>query len=307
LVYWFIGLLVYWFIGLLVYWFIGLLVYWFIGLLVYWFALALNRTGEPRMRFSAVIAATLALASSRAEASVIFDNFQDVRALKLVGKTKVVQSSDGYVLRLVPDAGGQCGAVFLKKPFRLGSWDSFTTQFQFRVTSPPRNAPSDGFTFFLAKTTHRLGSCPNGHSLDYQGLPDSIAVAFDTYYDSGTDAAPNLVAVDLDGDIDNRGDPDNSWGQPYHQSDCKTTPTPAGCLSDGQVWTVTVTYNGGFINVTVQDGAKSPVRVVKNYALKAHVTLDGDTPYVGFTAATGFGYANFDILNWKMYNAASTP
>ncbi len=103
----------------------------------------------------------------------------------------------------------------------------------------------------------------------------------------------------MDGDVRTYGNPADSWGQPYGQSDCSTAPTPAGCISDGQIWTATIIYDGALLNVVVQDGDSAPYQVITNYPVDLTKALGGTVAYVGFTAATGGGFANFDVLNWQ--------
>jgi hypothetical protein len=262
------------------------------------------------MRKFLLLGALIAAQASPAAAAIKYHQFKNLTNLTVVGNAAGTKTGDGHVLRLVPQLNYQSGAFYATAPVTLGKNGAFSTQFQFRVTGPAGALWADGLTFFLAQSPTGVGTGDNtGQYLGYSGVPNSIAVEFDTYYNGGFDAAPNEVAVDTDGSVETINNPAGSWGQPYGQGDaCNNNgPTQAGCMSDGEIWTATITYDGTLINVTVQDGSNAPFQVITNYPLNVLSTIGTQSVYAGFTGATGGLFADFDVLNWDFYSKKSLP
>lgn len=79
-------------------------------------------------------------------------------------------------------------------------------------------------------------------------------------------------------------------------------------MSNGNIWTATITYDGAHLNVTLSDPAEgSTFTAIDNYAINISSLLGTNTAYVGFTGSTGSGYENEDILNWEFSNTATLP
>ena len=172
---------------------------------------------------------------------------------------------------------------------------AFETTFQFQIHGSPTNEWSDGLTFVLAANPTGLGSTSNpGGDIGYSGVTNSVAVIFDTW------RFENTVAVVTDGNLALVNSPLN-WANPYGKTGCVTNgPEPALCLADGDVWTAKIKYDGVYLNVWVEDGSNATDHVINNYKIAISSFLGTQTPYVGFTAGTGGGYADYDLLNWKM-------
>jgi hypothetical protein len=239
---------------------------------------------------------------AHAETLIQFPNFADVASLTFAGNAAgPVTVQNTPVLRVVPAIGNQSGAVYLTTPITLGPDGQFSTTFQFRVRGTHMAEWSDGLTFVLAASADGLGAAgATGGYLGYQGVPNSVAVEYDTYYGPG-DALPNEVAVTTDGNTATIDNPAGSAGQPYGVASCETYgPNQAGCLNDGKLWTTTISYDGRFMNVKVQDGDAAPVQVITKYPIKLIKTLGTTTVYAGFTAGTGGGYADFYVYDWSL-------
>jgi hypothetical protein len=223
-----------------------------------------------------------------------YRSFADVSAFSFAGSAAAATTGIGnQVLRLVPDQVSQSGSAYLATPLLLGPDGAFSTAFRFRIHGASDNQWSDGLTFVLAAAPAGLGaSSAAGGNLGYQGVANSLAVEFDTYFNSDTDAAPNEVAVDTDGSISVIDGQGQGCGVSGRQ--------PPSCLADAAEWTARITYDGHLINVTVQDGTNPVVPVVTNYPVNLRAVLGGTTAYVGFTAGTGAGHADFDVLGWAM-------
>ena len=208
--------------------------------------------------------------------------------LTCVGNT----TSTTPVLRLTPAATGQSGAAYNKTAVTLGGGGVFSTAFQFQFTKTGGIAPADGITFVLAANPTGLGI--GGGGLGYQGVGNSVAIEFDTF-DNGEVGASNHVAVDTNGALNGTG------VSPYGVSSCSSfVPTP-GCMSNGDVWTVNIAYNGTNLTVSVQDGANAVQNLI-NAPIDIPSLLGTNNAFVGFTAGTGAGFENQDILNWQFAN-----
>ena len=70
-------------------------------------------------------------------------------------------------------------------------------------------------------------------------------------------------------------------------------------MSNGDVWTVNIGYDGTDLNVFIQDGSGAVDHVIDNYAIDIASFLGTDDAFVGFTSGTGSGWENHDILNWQ--------
>jgi hypothetical protein len=255
------------------------------------------------MRFWAIGLALAGWTGAHADTLIKFPNFADVASLTFAGDaTGPVTVKQQSVLQLVPQLTYQSGAAYLTTPITLGPRGEFATSFQFRVTGSNAAYWSDGMTFVLAASPAGLGgSGATGGYLGYQGVANSVAVEFDTYYSPSSDKLPNEVAVTTNGNTSTIENPSGSAGTPYGVTQCEGNgPGQAGCLNDGKLWSAMITYDGTYMNVTVQDGNAAQVQVITNYKLDLRKALQTATVYAGFTAGTGEGYADFDVYNWSL-------
>lgn len=226
-----------------------------------------------------------------------------------MGDATTATTSDGTVLRVTPAAGGQSGAAYSTSAFTLGANDTFSTQFQFRFTSAGGIDPADGITLVLAASPTGLGV--GGGAIGYGGVANSVAVEFDTYNNGSPDGnSSNHVAIDEDGHInDGTSMSDQALTNVYGISTCNfgtSTPNTAnGCMSNGHLWTVNISYNGSKLTVTLDDPAEgSTFTAISNYSIDIASILGTQNAYVGFTAGTGSGFENHDIVDWSFANTA---
>lgn len=80
-----------------------------------------------------------------------------------------------------------------------------------------------------------------------------------------------------------------------------------GCMSDGDLWTALITYDGTYLNLALTDGSDVTENPISNYAIDVGSYLGTSTAYVGFTGAAGEGFENEDILNWEFSNTSTLP
>lgn len=264
----------------------------------------------PRLFAAGGAVIALALSPAHAVAGILFNfsGFSSATSLTLVGSASTPTTSDGTVLRLTPASASQSGAAYSTIPVTLGPGNTFSTQFQFRINNPGGYTTADGFTFIVGTSTTGLGS--GGAGMGYQGSGgNSMAIEFDTYMNSRTglavDNSSNHVAIDLNGVLNN-----TSLTNVYGVASCgfpsyfgESPYTAPGCLANGDLWTVVIGYDGANLTVTLTDPAKgSTFTALNNYPVNLASILGQNTAYVGFTAGTGAGYENHDILNWSFAN-----
>lgn len=274
------------------------------------------KTDKKRVIQTPILVLALTTVSMQARAvEYNYSNFSSTSGLTLIGNAETASTTDGTVLRVTPASGGQSGAAYMTTPVTLGAADTFSTQFQFRFTNPGGWDPADGITFVLAASPTGLGG--SGVGMGYAGVPNSVAIEFDTYnnagYGLGDDDgnSSNHVAIDTDGNLTNTdlanvygngscGFPGGNPGQnPY---------TVAGCMSNGDLWTAKISYNGSLLSVSLDDPAESSTfNAIQAYPIDIASYLGTNSAYVGFTAGTGAGWENHDIVNWDFANTATLP
>jgi hypothetical protein len=194
-------------------------------------------------------------------------------------------------LWLTPAEQHQAGSVFTTDEVVFGRNYEFGTFFQFLMTNPGPGGASDGITFVLqAQSANALGA--NGGSLGYTGITPSVAVEFDTWHNVGVDLNDNHVGILTSGQFIEI-DPQT----PYGVRNCQ--PTGAfGCMSNGDLWSVWIDYDGTNLNVAVADNSVTRPANIISYPIDLSVLLGGNSAFVGFTAGTGDGFENHYILNW---------
>ena len=248
--------------------------------------------------FAAIVAA-MGVAPAEAAVVIAYPGFTGACSgggLTCVGSTTV---TGGGALRLTPAAFNQAGAGYSTTAIALGAGATFSTTFQFLITGRGGIAPADGLTFVVAAATAGLGSLGGG--LGYQGVPNSVAVEFDTF-NNGEVGTSNHVGVDSNGVLANNG------VSPYGVSNCTSNVGYVfGCMSNGDIWTATIDYDGStnLLDVYVQDGASAVQHIISGMSINISALLGTTTAFVGFTSATGGGFANHDILNWSLANDRS--
>lgn len=253
-----------------------------------------------RTLFTLAALAGVALAPQARAAIVInYANFTGTcgTTLTCVGTTAVTGSGD---LRLTPPIGSAGGAGYSTTAIALGAGATFSTSFQFRMSQAGGIDPADGFTFVVSQATAGLGGVGGG--LGYAGVGNSVAIEFDTY-NNGEVGGSNHVGLDVNGSLSSL-----TSTSPYGVSNCTFGNYGAtGCLSNGNIWSAFINYDGTtqMLNVSVQETGSPLISLITNYNIDIAAVLGSNNAFVGFTAATGAGYQNHDILNWQLANDTS--
>lgn len=190
------------------------------------------------------------------------------------------------VLRLTEAKAYQAGAAWYAFPVHVQS--GFQTVFRFKTDRDG----SDGFAFVIQDASlASLGG--NGGSLGYDGIPNSMAIEFDTYGNSAYgDSNGNHISVQT------RGVQPNSVHHQYSLNSSTNIPS----ISDNRPHTVKVAYVPGQLQVFLDDLQNARLTVAVDLNRLLYLT-EGEA-FVGFTAGTGAGYETHDILNWSFVSAS---
>jgi len=239
------------------------------------------------------------------------------------------------VLRLTTNSIFQTGSAWFNTPQTVAG--TFSTTFTFQL-SGTNTYIADGFAFLIQNSPagtsalDAVSSGTDGCSLGFGqitsgnctattgGIPKSVAVEFDTYQDTDiSDPSGNHVSVQSCGTNPNTVDPtcrlrDNSNlfdgnGNPINLADGYThivtvTFTPSGACSN--------TSCPGVLDVILDSNDVFPAVAGNNPQPEgiafdmASLGLTNGTAYLGFTAATGGGDDNQDILNWTFQLGAQS-
>jgi hypothetical protein len=176
----------------------------------------------------------------------------------------------------------------------------FDTRFLFRISEPGGlDDGADGLAFVIQNHGNRAlggyggaGGFASGdgiHSGAGPGIPHTLAVFFDTHKnDEAGDPSGNFLTVSMNGPAGAVRWP------PKRLALVKKLPFK---LKDGKEHRAHIRYQPPVLTVYV-DERKDPI-------LRTVIDAEG-MAYVGFTASTGGGWANHDILDWDWQPAVSS-
>jgi hypothetical protein len=206
----------------------------------------------------------------------------------------------GNALRLTGPKKYNTGAAWAKEAQPLSN--GFETSFSFRLTEPADNeyGGADGFAFVLqtegpnaiagrgAAGGFSLGRGSNNPKK--KAIPRSLAIFFDTFKnDEEEDLSGNSIGVFTNGD---------GYWLPRRLA---INATPAVNLKDQKVHEARIIYQRPQLSVFI-DG-----QLVLDAAVDVEsVVGKGGKGFVGFTAATGEGFQNHDILTWTFNSEAAS-
>ena len=191
--------------------------------------------------------------------------------------------TNGTSMQLTSGGADETNAAFFYLPVDI---DTFTTDFDFRVTKGSSAQPGNGFTFTIQnKAVNALGGVGGG--LGYAGIPNSLAIKFDCFTPVGAGtsstglylngAAPTVPALDLSANN--------------------------VILSSGDLMHAHITYDGTNLYWSIQDMTSSTLEVFYNtVAINIPNVIGSNSAYVGFTAASGSAVSTQDILDWTFSN-----
>jgi serine/threonine protein kinase/Tfp pilus assembly protein PilF len=224
--------------------------------------------------------------------TIRFNSFSDPNGLQLLGSTSLVEGQ----LRLTHLDPHSAGAAWTteKQLVALG----FETAFTFRL-----KGGGGGFAFVIQNHgPTSLGTCGGGQGYgaayntdgsgrllsDDRGIPNSLAVEFDTYFNHANDD-PNSDHIS----VQTNGTDTNSV---HHAFSLATALAPCD-FDDGNVHSARIRYVPGTLTVFV-DRSTEPVLSIAA-ELAAILQLDRGRAWVGFTAGTGTVVHTHDVLSWE--------
>jgi hypothetical protein len=255
-----------------------------------------------------LLVGTAACIATTAQAAVLisYPDFSSTAGLTLVGST----AQSGNQLQITPANFGQAGSAYSTSPVTLGTSATFSTTFQFQFTNAGGvvGSPADGITFVLAASPNGLGG--SGGALGYGGVNNSVAIEFDTYDNTpfvNDGSSSNHIAILENGHVDATSDINlvNAYGVQTCNFNPANPNTAPGCMSNGDLWTATIGYDGTDLSVTVQDGAAAPFTVYASVPIDIASLIGTTTAFVGFTGGTGSGFEQQNVLNWSLANDTS--
>jgi len=229
----------------------------------------------------ALVASAL-LGRPAAGQTIVYPDFSSTAGLQLNGSA----FKNGNKLTLTPATFGQGGSAFSTSTVTLNATSSFSTVFSFEILGRGGlGNGADGLTFTVQTNANNVGG--SGGGLGYAGIPNSVAVEFDTF-DNGEPGQSNHVGIDLNGDV-------NSV-----VSTAQLTPD----FDDGNVWWAWVDYDGSTQSLEARwsQSAVRPVGAMLSHTVDLTTILGSPNVFAGFTAGTGSGYGEHNILSWNFVN-----
>jgi hypothetical protein len=265
----------------------------------------------------------LAAQPTQAQQTFSFSNFNSTTGLTLKGSTASVLNGNANVLRITPAQVNSVGSTWYSTTLPLQA--GFTTTFTFQFSQQGgTSGHADGIAFVVQGSTtgNQYLDTIAGGSVGYgdddgdttkgAGISNSLAFEFDTFQNPW-DQNNNHVAIQSCGSGNNN--------QHHVSSTClsgRTGSNPTIAINnalsslnidinDGQQHTAVITYSppsSGVNNLTVTlDGKSVLVAVFDITSLGLDANADA---YVGFTASTGGGFENQDIVSWSFSSQTIT-
>lgn len=227
-----------------------------------------------------VLAASAALSTSVAAQTISYSDFSSTAGLQINGNA----FQNGNKLTLTPATYSQGGSAFSTSKVSLAANASFSTVFKFDIQDRGGLAGgADGLTFTMQTNSNTVGG--SGGGIGYAGIPNSVAVEFDTY-DNGEPGGSNHVGIDVNGSMN--------------------SVVSSGFLSpdfdNGAFWWAWVDYDGVIQKLDVrwsQTSTRPLAAMLSASGLDLPTILGSNQVYVGFTAGTGAGYGQHNIDSWN--------
>jgi hypothetical protein len=282
------------------------------------------------------VAAFAASTAARAD-SITYNDFSSVAGLTTAGTA----AQEGDELALTNGTSSTAGAAYSSNAFALGTNGSFTSTFEFQITTNQNSTNNaNGFAFVLSTAPGTNGQS-NGNFGIGTNPGTSVAIEFSTYgnpnlsplYYTTAQGKPiynsNFVGVINDGDTNVASHAANTWGTVYGAGTGASVPlagecdsrSPAtsftrfGCMANGDTWQATVTLTAAklltvsLVDISNNNGARIPGAATTPITLTYDIAgyLGTNDVYAGFTSSTGGSYEQVNLLNWVMTSDGVPP
>jgi hypothetical protein len=220
-------------------------------------------------------------------------------------------SGKGTVLRITPNSTFTAGSAWFNTQQPVAG--AFSTTFTFQLSGGnTQDSPADGIAFLIQNSSTGTSSLgPDGCGIGFGdsssgctpstgGITNSLAIEFNTFLNSGVDTSNNDVTI-------------QNCSQTGPNSVDPTCTVVGGVnnnllttMADGKVHSVTINYSGPstkLLDVILDNNDLFPGGVAFDLTT---ISLNSGNAWVGFTAATGGGDDNQDILSWTFTPQSQT-
>ncbi len=210
---------------------------------------------------------------------------------------RAIFSGSNIQLTDTSSVGNEAGAAWYSAPVNV---QTFSTNFTVQFTS----AQATGMTFCIqnqpaATSSPTRNSYVSGGPTAFANYGSALGYGYNPP-GVGTGTTGGLlssVAVTLNA-------ADNGTGLYQNgvlPTGSDTTITGVN-LNSGDPLTVALTYNGTTLSMKITD-TKTKASFSTSWSVNIPAAVGAGTAYVGFTASTGYSYANQDVLSWTYSNS----
>lgn len=239
------------------------------------------------------------------ETAFNYNSFKQINNLNLIKDARLSDST----ITLTPADYWKRGAVWHtgKIPVKKG----FTTEFSFRISdgenrfSEEEYSGADGIAFVIQNNSD-IAIGRKGGSIGFAGIPNSLAVEFDTYYNNDDDSQyedfndpnENHIAVFCNGTEPNSCD---------HSSKAHLASTAMmPIIPDGRIYYSKIEYDYKqkelkiYLDSTAEINS-APVLLLSDIDLSQMIDLDSkEYAWLGFTSSTGNAFEQHELLSWSI-------
>jgi hypothetical protein len=191
---------------------------------------------------------------------------------------------NGDRLRLTQSDSGVFGTAWWKHKVTLADNCSFSAYFTFEI-SQSVSGGADGFVFAIQTQSNSAGSA--GAGMGYQGITPSLGIEFDNFYNT-FDPDENHIGIDVNGNI----------------TSVKTANVDSIVTLDSSgVCYAWVDYDGSsdLLEVRLCKSSSRPINATLSDTIDLE-SIFGRDVYIGFTAATGGSWSQYEVLSFYFNN-----
>lgn len=214
-----------------------------------------------------------------AQGDLYISEFTDPSMFHFVGNAKLFNKR----IRLTDATYNQGGGIWLKEKRNVAQ--DFSIQIGFQITQPG-NSGADGIAFVIQnQKSDAIGIFGGG--IGYAGIPNSLAIEFDTYPNSEyRDPNDNHIGIQT------RGKNANSADHAITLGTSRNIPQ----LEDGTVHIMRIDYVNKVMKVYLDEFNTPKITAYVN--IDSLLDLDNGKAWLGFTSSTGGAFANHDIVSF---------